>query len=156
MWANVEDGDRGERSPRRGPRVGSPGTNAASPPLVLVVEDDADHRSLLNAALGGAGYEIAEAEDGSSAIEYLLHNPTPSIILLDLHMPRVSGWDVLSVMRSYIRLRRIPVIVVTGQPATVQVPGVSVVGRVQKPVRMPELVTLVRRYVKPAPPPAEG
>jgi CheY-like chemotaxis protein len=112
-----------------------------------VVDDDDDHRTTLGIALREAGHQVDEAEDGRGAIDYLLSNPEPGIILLDLIMPGMSGWDVLSVLRSYVRLRRIPVIVVTGNQGLVQVPGVDVVARLQKPYRFHELQALMRRHL---------
>ena len=58
---------------------------------VLVVDDDEDIRKLLFAALSDAGYEVAVAADGEEAIEAVRHR-RPDLILLDLMMPRVSGW----------------------------------------------------------------
>ena len=63
-------------------------------------------------------------------------------------MPVASGWEVLNVLRTYLRLRRIPVIVVSGEPATVQVPGADVVARLRKPYRLNELVALMQRHVR--------
>ncbi len=117
-------------------------------PRVLLVDDDADHRAALKAALLDEGYDVAEADDGRAAIDYLLASPAPSVILLDLLMARVSGWDVLSVLRSYLRLRQIPVIVITGESARLQVPGVGVVAQIQKPVRLLELLELLRQHAK--------
>lgn len=58
---------------------------------VLVVDDDQDVRSVLFAALSDEGYEVATAADGEEAIE-AVRRRRPDVILLDLMMPRVSGW----------------------------------------------------------------
>ena len=58
---------------------------------MLVVDDDDQHRLSLAMACH-QGYEVAEASDGNAAIEYLLWHRPPSVILLDLMMPTVSGW----------------------------------------------------------------
>jgi CheY-like chemotaxis protein len=130
--------------------------SAPARPRILLVDDDADHRAALRAALLDEGYDIAEADDGRVAIDYLLASPAPSVILLDLLMARVTGWDVLSVVRSYLRLRQIPVIVITGESARLQVPGVGVVAQIQKPVRLLELLELLRLHAKPAGPTEPG
>ena len=106
--------------------------SAAAGPRILLVDDDADHRAALRAALVDEGYDIAEADDGRAAIDYLLASPAPSVVLLDLLMARVSGWDVLSVLRKDLRLRQIPVIVITGESARLQVPGVGVVAQIRE------------------------
>ena len=87
-----------------------------------------------------------EAANGREAIDYLMRDAEPDVILLDLLMPVISGWDVLALLRAYLRLRRIPVIVVTGAPATVQVPYLNVVDRLQKPFRLADLLQLLCRY----------
>jgi two-component system chemotaxis response regulator CheY len=143
---------RAKRKDVRGSRRPADAGGGASAPAaararILLVDDDAGHRAALKIALLDDGYEIAEAEDGRAAIDYLLANPAPSVVLLDLLMAGVSGWEVLSVLRSYIRLRRIPVIVITGEPARLQVPGVGVVAQIQKPIRLLELLELLRRYI---------
>jgi two-component system OmpR family response regulator len=58
---------------------------------VLVVDDDVDVRAMLFAALSDEGYEVITAADGEEAINAVRHRP-PDVILLDLMMPRVSGW----------------------------------------------------------------
>jgi CheY-like chemotaxis protein len=120
-------------------------TNVSPSGRVLVVEDNADHRTILALALREEGYEVVEIADGAAAIDYLLGNPEPDVVLLDLILPQLSGWDVLRVLRTYLRLRRIPVIVATGQAAAVQVPYVNVIGRLQKPYRLDELFALLRQ-----------
>jgi CheY-like chemotaxis protein len=117
-----------------------------------VIDDDSDHRSLLAVALVEDGFEVVEADNGRDAIDYLLKSAEPDIILLDLLMPVASGWEVLNVLRTYLRLRRIPVIVVSGEPATVQVPGADVVARLRKPYRLHELLGLIQRHVRRPPP----
>lgn len=130
--------------------------NRRSQGRVLVIDDDSDHRSLLAVALVEDGFEVVEATNGRTAIDYLLQQAEPDIILLDLLMPIASGWEVLNVLRTYLRLRRIPVIVVSGEPATVQVPGADVVARLRKPYRLNDLLALVQRHVRrprrPSPP----
>ena len=60
----------------------------------LVVDDDADIRLLLRLALGGEGHDIEEAEHGGAAMARLEADP-PDLVLLDLMMPVVDGWEVL-------------------------------------------------------------
>lgn len=61
---------------------------------ILVVEDDPDIQELLSDLLVEEGYEVRSAADGQEAIAELEHW-TPSVMLLDLMMPRVSGWELL-------------------------------------------------------------
>lgn len=81
---------------------------------VLIVDDDADLRTLLSQELAGAGYRVRTADGGEAAIAEL-ERERPSAVLLDLVMPPPDGFDVLFRMRASERLRDVPVIVVTAR-----------------------------------------
>ncbi|HVJ17984.1 MAG TPA: response regulator [Polyangiaceae bacterium] len=93
----------------------STGTPAPAAPI-LIVDDDAEARGELREALAIQGREVIEATNGREALELLTSEriPEPCLILLDLRMPVMSGWEFLSILRSYHRLSRIPVIVLSG------------------------------------------
>jgi len=79
---------------------------------VLVVDDDASIRRLIIAALRREGYAFVEAANGKEALEIMRRNP-PSVVLLDLMMPILSGWDVLQERSRDPELLQIPVILVS-------------------------------------------
>lgn len=81
-------------------------------PSVLVVDDDGGIRSLLGASLRSEGYTIHEARNGREALEQMSAG-NEDLVLLDLMMPEVSGWDVLEKRSADPELRKIPVIVIT-------------------------------------------
>ena len=81
-------------------------------PLVLVVDDDASARKLLTAVLHKEGLRVAEAEAGERAIA-LARRIRPDLITLDIVMPRMDGWSVLTALKSDPDLASIPVVVVT-------------------------------------------
>ncbi|MDP8917338.1 MAG: response regulator [Pseudomonadota bacterium] len=89
--------------------------------VVLIVEDDADDRDLLARAFKRAGIDVPLwfAKDGDEAVAYLegvafdMSQATPFIVLLDLKLPRRSGFEVLEWIKRNARLRRIPVIILT-------------------------------------------
>jgi CheY-like chemotaxis protein len=89
--------------------------------VVLIVEDDADDRDLLARAFKRAGIDVPLwfAKDGDEAVAYLegvafdMSQATPFIVLLDLKLPRRSGFAVLEWIKRNARLRRIPVIILT-------------------------------------------
>jgi CheY-like chemotaxis protein len=62
---------------------------------VLVADDDAGLRAVLAELLTDAGYRVVQAADGAAALEHLRQSPVGLVVLLDLHMPRVSGFAVL-------------------------------------------------------------
>jgi DNA-binding response OmpR family regulator len=80
---------------------------------VLVVDDQAGVRRVVARALGDAGYEVAEAADGATALAMLTADP-PDLVVLDLSLPRVAGLDVLTRLRS---TSDVPVIILTGRGA---------------------------------------
>jgi CheY-like chemotaxis protein len=84
-----------------------------SQPRVLVVEDDEAERMALAHVLRDGGFSVALAEDGEQALLILEHHAPPALVLLDLIMPRVTGWQVLRTMERTARLADIPVIVLT-------------------------------------------
>ena len=84
----------------------------ASMTKVLVVDDQHDHRRLLVDTLSDAGYEVIEAKNGSSAIE-MARNDLPDIILLDVWMPEMDGFEVLRTLRENPSTQAIPVILLT-------------------------------------------
>src|SRR5436305_7081576 len=79
---------------------------------VLAVEDDAPIRHLLVRALGRVGIQVVPARDGAEAIE-LLRNERYAVLLLDLMMPRMSGWEVIEWLASHAESRPRTVVVLS-------------------------------------------
>ena len=87
---------------------------------VLIVDDDLDSAEVLRLALERAGYKTVCATNGHAALAAVTATP-PDLILLDLRMPVMDGASLLEVLRSYLRWRELPVVVVTaaGQGAEI-------------------------------------
>ncbi len=81
---------------------------------LLIVDDDSDIREVLMSILEAQGYEVAGAADGLEALERLAKGPPPSLIILDLMMPRMNGVQLLERMRAMPRFADIPVLVLSG------------------------------------------
>jgi CheY-like chemotaxis protein len=79
---------------------------------VLLVDDDPDHRELLRRHVTQLGHEILAAEHGGQALE-LLEAARPDVILLDIHMPVMDGFETLAALKDHPVLREIPVIVLS-------------------------------------------
>lgn len=79
---------------------------------ILVVEDSRDMRSVYETFLGAEGHAVITATDATCALE-ALHQQIPDLILLDIRLPQISGWDLLHLIRTHERWCDIPVIVVT-------------------------------------------
>ena len=76
---------------------------------ILVVDDERDIRSLAAAVLAAAGYDVREAGSGAEAFEFLERDPC-ALVLLDIHMPGMDGWQTLRLIRADERLRLTPVV----------------------------------------------
>jgi CheY-like chemotaxis protein len=81
---------------------------------VLIVEDNPDTRELLRRNLANQGWEVVEAENGRIALERL-ETISPALILLDLMMPEMDGFEFLNVLRQDKRWQALPVIVITAR-----------------------------------------
>ncbi len=111
---------------------------------ILIVDDDDDARDILDTILGSMGYPTRTAESGQEALTMVSDSP-PSLILLDLMMPRMSGFEVLNRLQRDPATRRIPVMVIsalaTEQVVMMRLPGVA--GVIQK--GMFSISDLIRR-----------
>jgi len=85
---------------------------AAGRGFVLVVDDEEQNRSLLRDPLEARGYEIAEAENGLQALEKVAARP-PDVILLDLMMPKMDGFEVCRRLKKDVKTAHIPILIVT-------------------------------------------
>jgi CheY-like chemotaxis protein len=81
---------------------------------VMVIDDDEDIRTLVCLVLEIEGYRPMAASDGVDALRILNESPLPSLILLDVMMPRMSGEELVPVLRSSPRLAGIPVVIMSG------------------------------------------
>jgi CheY-like chemotaxis protein len=109
---------------------------------VLVVDDETDIREAVSEVLSDEGFDVIAASDGAEAITKAraLH---PSLVLLDLMMPRMNGWEFCAVRSRDPELAAIPVVVLS---ALGRVSGLDAVGFIQKPFDLEQLVSAVRHY----------
>jgi CheY-like chemotaxis protein len=117
------------------------------PGCVLVVDDDPDIRTSLRDVLEVEGYRVREAEDGSVALRVLREGTRPCVILLDLMMPVVNGWQLQETLAGDRALASIPVLLISGAgqlPAHAASMGAS--GYLTKPIDLEPLLEAVGRY----------
>jgi CheY-like chemotaxis protein len=88
---------------------------------VLLVEDDDDLRDALADRLRDEGVDVREARDGREALE-ALRDTTPDLVITDLMMPRVTGWELVSELQKRELARRVPVILITAAANVRNVP----------------------------------
>jgi CheY-like chemotaxis protein len=116
-------------------------------PRILIVEDDASVREALAVFLEGEGYSVSEAGDGAEALACLRGSESFGLILLDLMMPVMSGWEFRDVQAKDPALASIPVVVITADNSAVQQAArAGVAGCLLKPLEFPELLSYVDRY----------
>ncbi len=123
---------------------------------VLAVDDDYDVLLALQDVLEMEGYRVIPARSGREALELLRRGLRPAVILLDLMMPEVSGWEFRAQQLQDEALARLPVVVVSGQGLSMrEVAALGVNDYLKKPVDLDELLTTVARYATPAASPSE-
>ena len=79
---------------------------------VLVVDDEARMRKLVKDFLTVKGFQVLEAEDGEQAVDLFFQEKDISLIILDVMMPKMNGWDVCRTIRQY---SRVPIIMLTAR-----------------------------------------
>jgi CheY-like chemotaxis protein len=123
--------------------------DGSSRPLVLVVEDHEDTRSLLRTVLEMHGYRVAEAEDGEEGVRLAL-SEHPRLVIMDATLPRLDGLSATRRIRSESALARVPVVFLSGhaQPdfreAALDAGGTDFI---VKPVALAELASVLERHL---------
>ena len=112
--------------------------------VVLIVDDDAAIRETLEFALELDHHPTAMAPDGQAALEWLGQHRPPRLILLDLMMPGVDGWQVLEQLRRDERLARIPVVVITAFDRDLG--GAAQCPVLRKPIELSDLLNVANSY----------
>jgi CheY-like chemotaxis protein len=84
-------------------------------PLILVVDDYGDAREVYVRVFQSAGYRVAEAANGEEAVEKGL-SLRPELVLMDLIMPGMDGWEVIHRLKANERTKECPIVVITGAP----------------------------------------
>jgi len=90
------------------------------------------------------GYTVATARNGREALNYLRHSAVPRLVILDLFMPEMDGWEFQREQRKEPKLANLPVIAVTGASVFA---GIDVDVIVHKPIDVDHLLGLIKRYI---------
>ena len=117
---------------------------------ILVVEDNLDNREVIRTVLEHYGYTVVEAFDGEEGIEKA-RNEQPDIILMDLSLPKMDGWEATRQIKAMDALKKIPVIAITahamsGDEENAIKHGCD--GYLAKPCDPKSIVEIVKKYLK--------
>lgn len=117
-------------------------------PKILVADDEPNIRMVLKLALSSADYEVIAVEDGLAGIKTLTEGFQPDLILVDLNMPRLSGKEFISEVRSIDSYEDIPILILSGS-----IPGLgdfppqgTYQGVITKPFDLEQLLNEVNYY----------
>jgi CheY-like chemotaxis protein/anti-sigma regulatory factor (Ser/Thr protein kinase) len=118
-------------------------------PKILYIEDHPDNRMLVRSVLVPAGYAVLEAADGLSGIEAALRE-LPAVILLDINLPGIDGYEVVAILRSFPHLAETPIVAVTayamaGDRERTLVAGCD--GYIEKPIDVDRLADQVGQFL---------
>jgi CheY-like chemotaxis protein len=122
---------------------------AAMGHTVLVVEDEEDLREMMREALELSGYSVVTAINGRDALDKIPSIDRLCLVLLDLLMPDMNGWEFFEVWCQRAELASVPVVVHSSAPG--QAPA-GVTRVLQKPLLLERLLTVVGEYCAPAAP----
>ncbi len=142
VWFHADEGSRssarGEGKPQRSPSPRRHGTP------VLVVDDDESILDMLRAVLSADGYSVQVAPDGAAALELVEKQP-PAVVLLDMRLPKVNGWEFARRLRD--RGLRVPIVAMTaGRDAPKAAREIEADEFLTKPFEIDELLEKVSRF----------
>jgi CheY-like chemotaxis protein len=122
------------------------GTQARRDDVVLIVDDDEAIRDALREALETEGYATALAAQGQEALAWLGEHPRPGLVLLDLMMPVMDGWQVIDDLRQNDQLSEVPIVVITAFGRDLR--GATGLPILRKPIELVDLLDTVGRHFR--------
>ncbi len=114
---------------------------------LLLVEDDAELRQSLSELLRDSGFDVAVAENGLVALTYLEDSPPPCLVLLDLMMPVMNGWQFREAQSRNHKISEIPVVILTADGrAELKAESLGAAGYLRKPIEVERLLGMLAEY----------
>ena len=117
---------------------------------ILVIDDELNLRKLIRANLRARGYQVLVADEGETGLK-LVELERPDLILLDLRMPGMSGWDVLMALKTGQKLKKIPVVIMTAamlEEDAYKLRSMRAAGILLKPFSVDELLRQVTQVLE--------
>jgi CheY-like chemotaxis protein len=114
---------------------------------LLLVEDDRELRESLAELLEDSGFDVQCVENGREALDYLEGSPPPCLVLLDLMMPVMNGWEFREAQAKNDKLSGIPVVILTADSrADLKARALGVADYLHKPIDVERLLGMIQRY----------
>ncbi|MDQ6893582.1 MAG: response regulator [Acidobacteriota bacterium] len=123
-----------------------PASETGDRPRLLVVEDDPDLRDALSDALSASGYSVDCAVNGREALDYLEITPPPCLVLLDLMMPVMNGWEFRAEQVRNEKIASIPVVLLTAETRADLGVTLGADECLTKPIELGKLLAVIARY----------
>ena len=124
-----------------------------NPKAILVVDDEPAILDMIAELLGYEGYQVFTTSQGSVALAQAKNNP-PALILLDLMMPGMSGWQVIAALKASPQTRAIPIVVLSARRDLPMIANdLGIVSFLAKPFDIDELISVVQHYAGSSPSP---
>ena len=144
-----------EAAPSSTPRTPGIQSGASLSALILVVDDSATVRKILETCLSRAGYQVASFPDGVTALRWLLTPGVrlPNLILLDIEMPTMDGYAVAQYLKARPQYRHIPIVILSGRRGVLDRLKGRLAGAehyLTKPLRTQTLLDTVQEHLAPA------
>ena len=119
---------------------------------VLIVEDDPAIAAALGRFLDNAGYSTTSATNGKEALDVLQRGVRPSVVLVDLMMPLMSGWELVECLNRDDTLSQIPVVIMSAYPKLVGQAKLRAMNLpfLEKPIHFEELLGTIRNVARPS------
>lgn len=116
---------------------------------ILHIEDDAANRLLVRKLLTSSGHDVIDAVDGLEGVRLACSN-TPDLVLVDLNIPGLNGFEVTLRLRAEASLRGVPIVAITAEGDRDTSLAVGCTGFIQKPIEARSFATLISRYLRGA------
>jgi DNA-binding response OmpR family regulator len=117
---------------------------------ILVIEDTPNIQKLMKVNLVSSGYKVFIADDGEEGLK-LAQQESPALIMLDLILPGISGWDVFETLKASKKLRKIPVIIMTAaitEGKELLNRSMKTAGHLVKPFSIDEMLRKVKKALE--------
>jgi CheY-like chemotaxis protein len=123
---------------------------------ILVVDDDPGVREVLEMVLSDEGYRVASAGDGREALAYLAHEEAPDLVLLDIMMPVMDGYEFRAAQRDDPLFSAIPIVVLSAGESSARVTAMDAAAVLKKPFDIDALLAVVEKVCRALPPAARA